>query len=297
MPQESSGFRKYFESEDNNIISRILGAANLFATRWEFGFIERSNPEGYEIQQISADLKIQHEEYYDLKSVQDLILYSNLKDFIDMCGELRFQIRWSHVPRVPRTSVLGHSLFVAILAYLFSIEIGACKRRRANNYYNGLFHDLPEVLTKDIISPVKGNAPGLAKILKRYEKQEMGKVYKLLDRHEWRSEIERFTSDEFGNDIAVDGKIIQVSSEDINKRYNDDRYSPRDGELVEACDKLAAFVEAYMSIEYGITNNELEKAKHNTVTKWGRYVAGIDFGRVYNSFTNEKLYRGGSRCR
>ncbi|KAA0242417.1 MAG: HD domain-containing protein [Candidatus Brocadia sp. AMX2] len=62
-------------------------------------------------------------------------------------------MKWSRLHRIPRTSVLGHSLFVAILSYLFSLEIKACARRCVNNYFTGLFHDLPEVLTRDIISP------------------------------------------------------------------------------------------------------------------------------------------------
>ncbi|MGZ7169402.1 MAG: HD domain-containing protein [Halobacteriota archaeon] len=30
-----------------------------------------------------------------------------------------------------------------------------CYRRRFHNFFGGLFHDLPEALTRDIISPVK----------------------------------------------------------------------------------------------------------------------------------------------
>jgi putative hydrolase of HD superfamily len=78
-----------------------------------------------------------------------------LRNFIDLCGQLRFQLRWSYLHRIPKTSVLGHMLIVAVLSYLFSLEIGACRKRCYNNYFTGLFHDLPEVLTRDIVHPVK----------------------------------------------------------------------------------------------------------------------------------------------
>ena len=46
-------------------------------------------------------------------------------------------------------------------------------KRSANNYFTGLFHDLPEVLTKDIISPVKRAATGLDRFVKDFEREEM----------------------------------------------------------------------------------------------------------------------------
>ena len=51
-------------------------------------------------------------------------------------------------------------LIVAITAYLCTIEmeITPCEKRIYNNFFAGLFHDLPEVSTRDIISPVKSAA-------------------------------------------------------------------------------------------------------------------------------------------
>ena len=79
--------------------------------------------------------------------IQQLALYSNLRNFIDLCGQLRFQTRWSHIHRIPKTSVLGHMLVVALLFYLFFQEIKACPKRYHNNFFTRLFHGLPEVLT------------------------------------------------------------------------------------------------------------------------------------------------------
>ena len=49
--------------------------------------------------------------------------------------KLRFQTRWNQTPRVPRTSVLGHSYFVAALTLLMSRDIGCSSCRTYNNFF------------------------------------------------------------------------------------------------------------------------------------------------------------------
>jgi len=122
-------YRSYFAHVEEDVNRRILDAAHFYATKWEFDIIERANPRGYEIEEIRRDLEMRQEKYYDLKGMQELMLYSRLRNFIDLCGQLRFQLRWSHLHRIPKTSVLGHMLVVALLSYLFSLEIGACRKR------------------------------------------------------------------------------------------------------------------------------------------------------------------------
>lgn len=62
---------------------------------------------------------------------------------------------------------------VAGYAYFFSLSLGACPARRVNNFFAGLFHDLPELLTRDIITPVKRSVNQLPSLLRAYELQEL----------------------------------------------------------------------------------------------------------------------------
>lgn len=281
----SNRFKSYITSDQRSVAKDILSAAHFYATKWEFAFIQRSNPNGYEISEIGKEIEIQQEEFYHLKSIRDLNLYSRFRTFVELCGELRFHTRWGRSPRIPRTSVLGHMLFVAIVTYLLSLEIGACKKRKINNYFTGLFHDFPEVLTRDIISPIKYSVTGLDILIKQYEKEEMEKhVYRLL-KTEWHDEMRMFTESEFTNIVSLNGEIRNVSSDEINDKYNSDNYNPRDGELVKAVDQLAAFVEAHTSIMTGIRNQELIDAiNHYREKSTHHSVAGIDFEKIYNSF-------------
>ena len=260
-------FRDYLMDRERNINRRIISAAHFYATKWEFDIIERANPSGYLIYEIKTDLKYKQEKYHDLQSMQRLLSSSPLQDFLNICGQLRFQIRWSHLHRVPKTSVLGHMLIVAMFSYLFSLQSNAAGARSINNYFTGLFHDLPEVLTRDVINPVKRSVEGLKELIKEYEHEEMEKkIYKLMP-PKWDAGMRMFTEDEFTTIRNPRGEI------------------QRDGELIKATDDLAAFIEAYLSLENGIRNQDLMDAKSSVVEKYkSKVISGINFGEIYADF-------------
>ena len=278
-------FQNYFLDETENINRRILNAAHFYATKWEFDIIEKINPQSFEMEAIKMRLQEKRNEYLDLKGMQQLMTHDRYRHFLDMCGQLRFQIRWANLHRIPKTSVMGHSLFVAILSYLFSLEINACAKRRINNYFTGLFHDLPEVLTRDIISPVKRSIEGLSDLIKEYEREQMEhEVYSLIP-VAWHGDIRTFTEDEFDSSVRVNGEMLKTSSDVINECYNDDQYNPRDGQLVKAADSLAAFIEASVAIRNGSTSQGLVEAKLSIKNKFEKAtIAGINFGEIYADF-------------
>jgi putative hydrolase of HD superfamily len=278
-------FQDYFFDDSGDVNRRILNAAHFYATKWEFDIIEKVHPHRYEMASIKKRLQDKQDEYRDLKGMQQLMKHEQHRHFLDMCGQLRFQIRWANLHRIPRTSVMGHSLFVAILSYLFSREISACPKRRINNYFTGLFHDLPEVLTRDIISPVKRSIEGLSDLIKEYEREQMEQeVYSIIPAA-WHPDIRTFTEDEFESIVTENGQTIRVSSNEINEHYNDDRYNPRDGELVKASDALAAFIEASVAIRNGSISQGLFEAKLSIKERYEKVsIAGINFGEIYADF-------------
>jgi putative hydrolase of HD superfamily len=278
-------FKDYFSKVDETLNKRILSAAHFYSTKWEFNIIEWANAHSYEIDIIRRDLQKKQERYYDLRGVAQLAMYDNYKNFIDLCGQLRFQSRWANLHRIPKTSVLGHSLFVAIVSYLFSVEIGACGKRCVNNYFTGLFHDLPEVLTRDIISPVKRSVREIDYLIKEYEKEQMEReVYRLIP-EDWYPEFRMYTENEFESIVTKDGETRTVSSQEINQDYNQDAFNPRDGELIKAADDLAAFVEAYVAILNGSPSRYFKEAKTSVKRKYsGIAIAGVNLGEIYDDF-------------
>ena len=278
-------FKNYFSHSSDTLNKRILSAAHFYATKWEFDIIERANPTGFEIDDIKKDLQEKQEKFSDLEGIEQLTNNVKYRHFIDFCGQLRFQTRWANLHRVPKTSVMGHMLYVAIISYLFSLGIKACEKRCVNNYFTGLFHDLPEVLTRDIISPVKKSIEGLSDLIKGYEKEQMEKeVYGLIPK-KWHSEIRMFTEDEFENLVTINGKKVKVSGNDIGEKYNQDQFNPRDGGFVKAVDNLSAFIEASVAIRNGSTSKDLQGARLSLMNQYEKVnIAGINFGEIYADF-------------
>ncbi|MFC1953919.1 HD domain-containing protein [Chloroflexota bacterium] len=277
-------FQGYFGNDQRSLPASIIGAAHIYATQFEFNIIGLTNPMDSEMEDIQKDILSRQQQYSELESVKQLESDKELEKFINLCGQLRFQLRWGNIRRVTTTSVLGHMLMVAILAYLFSLEIGACPKRSTNNFFTGLFHDLPEVLTRDIISPVKGSVEGIADIVKEYEKEQMReKVYSIIP-SEWQDEMKMYTEDEFTNVVTLKGKITPVNPDEMNQ-YNQDALNPRDGSLVKACDDLAAFVEAYAAIKNGTSVESLHEAAYEIKASYkNQTIAGINFGQIYADF-------------
>ncbi|MGG7048551.1 MULTISPECIES: HD domain-containing protein [unclassified Campylobacter] len=248
----------------------ILKAASYLATRWEFSIVYQTSQFLNDIDELKSKVDEEMEDYYELIGVRKIAMNQKLARLVDLSGRLRFQKRWAQTPRIPETAVLGHMLVVAILSYFYSLKVGACKKRLENNFFCALFHDLPESLTRDIISPVKYGIKGLNEIISEYE-------MKLID-----EKILPFVPDSFREDFSYilgirkkDDKFIKdefenrtfenniIPHDGMMENVNENRFNAIDGKALKYCDKLAAYIEAGMSISYGVKSKELSDGFKN----------------------------------
>ena len=277
-------FKKYFSDENYCADQKaIIKYAHYLATKWEFDIIYPMNIGFYNIENTRNEVNngLSHCGWFEGKKI--FSQNPKLMDFLNFIGQLRFQTRWTATARVPKTSVMGHTLVVAILSYLFSTELDASPKRKVNNFFGGLFHDLPEVLTRDIISPIKQGVKGIDGILKGIENSQMEEVFFPLMPKEWADEISYFTMDEFSSKIKLDGNIKKVTTDEINLRYNKDDFCAIDGEIIRAADHLSAFMEAVLSMHYGLESQPLKQAVENLSEKYKNKVIGeINFGDYFN---------------
>lgn len=285
---EGSDFLKrlqqYFDGQDHPLEKQLIRAAHYLATEWEFRIIYRMNQGIFGVEEIKDRIHDEIEEHFNLAGVQKIAMNGKTRKFVDLIGKLRFQKRWSQSPRVPETSVMGHVLVVAIMGYFCAQSLGACKARLVNDFLGGLWHDLPEVLTRDIISPIKRSIQGLDELIKDIEQRQMEDILLPLLPLSWQDDILNFTMDEFRNKIRLEGKV-QVLEGDIPAAYNQDSFSPVDGEVLKGCDHLAAFLEAWLSIQCGITSHHLAGVVEELPKQYkGRSIGGIDFGAIYEQF-------------
>ncbi len=278
----------------------VLKAASYLSTRWEFGIVYQTSQFLNDIDEVKKEVEEEIEDYYELIGVRKIALNKKLSKIIDLSGRLRFQKRWAQTPRIPETSVLGHMLTVAIFGYFYSLEVNACDQRLQNNFFTALFHDLPEALTRDIISPVKYSVDELADIIAEYEvDQIMDKIMPFvpLNMKKEFSYIlgldDNNVKDEFDNKIVENDKIKIV--EDLSK-YNLDRYNAIDGKALKQCDKLSAFIEASLSISHGIKSKELLTGKKQ-IAESLQTVQGIDFKAIAKQIDEEFCTTGTTQVR
>lgn len=276
---------------DENIYKKerfILKAASYLATRWEFSIVYQTSAFLTDIDDVKKAVEEEIEDYYELIGVRKIALNKKLAKVVDLSGRLRFQKRWAQTPRVPETSVLGHMLTVAMFSYFYSIKIGACSKRLENNFFCALFHDLPEALTRDIISPVKYSVDELSEIISEYEIDQIEDKILPNIPDELKSEFSYLLGlydgrkDEFLDKIN-DSKIIAV--EDLSK-YNSDKYNAIDGQALKQCDKLSAFIEAVLSISHGIKSKELVNGKKE-ILKGLKTISGVDFVKLAHQIDEE----------
>ncbi|MBQ9630315.1 MAG: HD domain-containing protein [Treponema sp.] len=270
----------------------VLGAAHKYSTMRELQMLSVVN-EKERLVKIERELQAQLQPYFSLSGLQKLLTHQRTYDFLLKIEQLRFQTRWNQTPRVPKTSVLGHSFFVAIMTLLLSRDSSSvmCQRRCINNFFSALFHDLPEAVTRDIISPVKQATDALPNIVKQIEDEIVGRELLPLMEPFFSDELSYYTNDEFSNRIKKDGKVKTVTFEELNTLYNQNSFEPIDGKLVRLSDHLAALIEADSSIRHGITSTHLEKGRESMLAhyKEGELINGIDAHSLFRSIAGDPL--------
>jgi putative hydrolase of HD superfamily len=301
-------FRAYaLQPKPAGLAAEILAAAHQYASAWEFRLLSGpTSPFDEEAPDIARGFLQTISLYQHLPGVEDLLAALRrggpeesrhplpaLAKIANLCGQLRFQKRWSQTPRTPETSVLGHMFIVACYAYFLSLAVGACRARRVNNFFTGLFHDVPELLTRDIISPVKKSSERLASLIRAYEEDELSR--RVLDplRADGYADIaERLAyylgldlGSEFANCIVENGRPREIPFEDLHGSYNDDLHDPRDGEAVKICDVLAAYIEAYTAMRNGITSDHIQQAFWRMRTQYAKRLLGpLRIGPLFTDF-------------
>jgi len=281
-----SDFEHYLSHPPHSIETKILRAAHFYASKWEFDIIYHFNPYMFDVGRIKASIDEEVELHYTLSGMKQIVLFKKLAEIITMFGQLRFQKRWSQTPRVPSTSVLGHTLVVALCGYLLSLDLDACKQMRINHFLGGLFHDLPEILTRDIISPIKSSVVGLDEQIKVIEERCVQEKIIAHLPESIGADIAYFTRSEFSNRYQIECfPHYTKNKEELFLDFNKDEYNPVCGDFLKVCDHLSAFLEAKISISHGISSLDLiEGAEGILLKRKNEEINGLDLGALFREF-------------
>ncbi len=274
------------DNKPNDLTSQILSAAHVYSSWWEFQIVRHANPMHFTTIKIETELLDEIQKYSHLEGINKLTRKHTVVNFIDMCGQMRFQIRWAQTPRVPQTSVLGHSLLVAAISYFFTRDLPHCEKRLYNNFFGGLFHDLPEAVTRDIISPVKRSSPEFDELISNLERELAEKEIFPNVEESWVSELNYFSQDEFTNKAIIKNRTkTKLHIDEVSEKYNENQFNPYDGELVRAADHLSAYLEAWNSCANGIKSEDLTGAAQKIYDMYKqKSVGSIPLKTLYSGF-------------
>lgn len=282
----------YFKLPDELKVSlEVYSAAHKYSTMRELEMLAVVN-EKQRLEKIFQELQAELQPFLGLEGLQKLVMHQKAFDFLMKIEQLRFQTRWNQTPRVPATSVLGHCFYVAIMTMLLGRESNPdmCRQRVINNFFSALFHDLPESVTRDIISPVKQATDGLPNIVKKIEDEIVNSELVPLMEDFFVDEVIYYTSDEFSDRILdSNGDIQKVSWNELNSVYNSDKYMPVDGRLVRICDHFSALMEADISIKHGITSPHLTSGRNGMLRHYEKsgVISGINVNELFNTIVKE----------
>lgn len=271
----------------------ILRAASALATAWEFRLVEHANPSLHDLAETKASVEEGVSRFQYIPAVLDIHEHRNdLGTFTDLCGRLRFQLRWSQTPILPARPVLDHELLVGYLTYACIAADGPAAVdspdmwKRYQGFFGAVFHDLPEVLTRDVISPVKDIDEGaVGEIVGEIEREWFVKIFDPLLPKRLYFELRFFALDEFESKTWPSAEWPSyLQSLDQNR---DGASHP--GPIIEACDKFAAFMEAYYSWSFGVRSENLRTALYPSETGQQKRDAmnanAFDFSGLYSHFT------------
>ena len=108
--------------EDDKLTFHVYQAAHKYSTIRELEMIKPVN-ESMRLSKVEQELNHDIQKFLDLRGLQLLMTKQRPYEFLLKIEQLRFQRRWNQTPRIPNTSVLGHSYFVAVMQFLLSREI------------------------------------------------------------------------------------------------------------------------------------------------------------------------------
>ncbi len=264
----------------------LVRIAHFLATDWEFRHIlHPHNSTDPEMQEIADEHRARRRAYEVQAPAVAVLCQPAYRRLVDALGRLRYQRRWAHVVRLPETTVLGHSLFVAITTlFLLYLEQETWPSETLQyTFFTALFHDLPEAFTRDIVRPVK---KPIAELIRDIEAQEMDRLLLGLDPGLAR-ELKLFTGLE---------PVQRANAEFLDLRWNpqEDTWEvletpwrgPYEGRLrlgsrVRVADETAAFMEIQEARKLGLQGPVLQEAHREvsrSLTEWQRRLPQVASG-------------------
>jgi len=153
--------------------------AIFLAAKKYIGYVEASTnarvfPEIYEVplDDIKKDLVLFSGE---LESLKELLKTPDYEKYLAHLYRLSYSMRWNQYQRNAPISVMSHKVVVAYISYIIGMIGNDAGEENdiKNMLLRAIYHDVPEVITGDIITPTKKAVPWFVELLEKVEQAMM----------------------------------------------------------------------------------------------------------------------------
>ncbi len=146
--------KKYYLDKDYaSLEKQILKAAHYHASNWEFKIIYPMNPQTFGIEQVKTEMA--QGRLAILFTASDILPeVSIFKSFVAY-RKAEIPTKVGKAVRMPETLLWGICLSLRFCRTLCRLNLTILAENVLKTTSFGTFHDLPEVLTRDIVSPVR----------------------------------------------------------------------------------------------------------------------------------------------
>lgn len=158
------------EDKSHHLESQLFYAAKKYVWHVEAATNARVFPEMYEVPSHDIESSLENISQR-LPSLAFLLEDTKSQKYLSHIQRLSFAMRWNQYQRVSPISVMSHKVVVAYLAYVIwtymNHEWSDCDVE--DMMMRAIYHDVPEVITWDIITPTKKAVPGFVELLEEVE--------------------------------------------------------------------------------------------------------------------------------
>jgi putative hydrolase of HD superfamily len=134
---------------------------------------------------------------------------NNLTRFLLGMRRLQSSYRWNSMRRRYPISVMSHLFMISFIAYIIGNIEGKSRQEITSMMMVGLFHDIPEAITGDIVTPTKKAIEGFEEVLVTIEKELVDKyLLGYIHKYTFSREYEGLMLNPWGQ---TDGKLVKLA--------------------------------------------------------------------------------------
>ncbi len=196
----------FYQKEDD-----LIAFSKLWASYHEAYFSNEAYLDVYRPAMDTIEQKIQQPKFDLFRSYIDLNPknQNNIERFLLSMRRLQSSYRWNSMRRRYPVSVMSHLFITSFIAYIIGNIEEKDEQEVTHMMMVALFHDIPEAITGDIVTPTKKAIGGFEELLVTVEKELVDKyLLGYIRKYRFSVEYEKLMLEPWGQ---TNGKLVKLA--------------------------------------------------------------------------------------